>query len=116
MAFFKKETKPESHFTTPRFPVHPLIDVVTGELMKCDKGDYVLNGGYSPHMAISGKNNSNKTLIILSFIMTFLIRFKDSGVDAQMFETENTLLAGDNVIDFPIHQPNLTAYDEASHG
>ena len=91
MAFFKKETKPESHFTTPRFPVHPLIDVVTGELMKCDKGDYVLNGGYSPHMAISGKNNSNKTLIILSFIMTFLIRFKDSGVDAQMFETENTL-------------------------
>ena len=56
MAFFKKETKPESHFTIPRFPVHPLIDVVTGELMKCDKGDYVLNGGYSPHMAISGKN------------------------------------------------------------
>ena len=34
----------------------------------------------------------------------------------QTFETENTLLAGDNVIDFPIHQPNLTAYDEASHG
>lgn len=91
MAFFKKETKPESHFTTPRFPIHPLIDVVTGELMLGDKGDYILNGGYSPHMAINGKNNSNKTLIILSIIMTFLIRFRDSGVDAQMFETENTL-------------------------
>lgn len=91
MAFFKKETKPESHFTTPRFPVHPLIDVVTGELMLCSKGDYVLNGGYSPHMAVNGKNNSNKTLIILSVIMTFLIRYRGSGVDAQMFETENTL-------------------------
>lgn len=91
MAFFKKETKPESHFTTPRFPIHPLLDIVTGELMKCAKGDYCVNGGYSPHMAVNGKNNSNKTLIILSVIMTFLIRFKESNVDAQMFETENTL-------------------------
>lgn len=91
MAFFKKETKPESHFTTPRYPVHPLIDVLTGELMKCAKGDYVINGGYSPHMAVTGMNNSNKTLIILSFIMTVVIRMMGSKVDAQVFETENTL-------------------------
>lgn len=91
MAFFKKENKPESHFTTPRFPIHPLIDVLTGEYMLCEKGDYTLNGGYSPHVAISGMNNSNKTLIILSFIMTILIKLRTSMVDAQVMETENTL-------------------------
>ena len=91
MAFFKKETKPESHFTTPRFPIHPLIDVVTGELMKCTEGDYVMNGGYSPHMAVNGKNNSNKTLIILSIMMTVIIRNMRSNLDGQMYETENTL-------------------------
>ena len=31
----------------------------------------------------------------------------------QSFDIENTLLDGDNVIDFPIKPPNLTAYDEA---
>jgi len=30
----------------------------------------------------------------------------------QFFDIENTLLEGDNVIDFPIKPPNLTAYDE----
>lgn len=91
MALFAKDNKPESHFTTPRFPIHPLVDVLTGELMKCEKGDYVTNGGFSPHMGVTGKGNSNKTLIILSFICTFIIRNRGSLVDAQMFETENTL-------------------------
>jgi transposase len=31
----------------------------------------------------------------------------------QSFEIENTLLDGDNIIDFPIQPPNLDAYDEA---
>ena len=31
MALFAKDNKPESHFTTPRFPIHPLVDVLTGE-------------------------------------------------------------------------------------
>ena len=91
MALFSKDNRPESHFTTPRFPIHPLIDIVTGELMQCEKGDYVINGGYSPHMGVTGKGNSNKTLIILSFIMTFLIRNRHCKVDGQMYETENTL-------------------------
>lgn len=91
MALFSKDNRPESHFTTPRFPIHPLVDIVTGELMKCEKGDYVINGGYSPHMGVTGKGNSNKTLIILSFIMTFLIRNRHCFVDGQMYETENTL-------------------------
>lgn len=30
----------------------------------------------------------------------------------QTFDVENTLLEGDNIIDFPIQQPNLKAYDE----
>ena len=34
----------------------------------------------------------------------------------QSFETENTLLAGDHGLDFPIHQPDLNIYDEVSHG
>lgn len=59
--------------------------------MLCEKGDYVINGGYSPHMAVTGMNNSNKTLIILSFIMTVLTRMMNSKPDAQVFETENTL-------------------------
>ena len=91
MGLFAKDNKPESHFTTPRFPIHPLIDVVTGELIKCEKGDYTVNGGFSPHMGVTGKGNSNKTLIILSFIMTFLIRNRHCMVDGQMYETENTL-------------------------
>lgn len=91
MSFFKQENKPESHFTTPRYPVHPLLDVVTGELMQCEKGDYVVNGGFSPHIAITGKGNANKTLIMLSIIMTFLIKHMKSGIDAQVLETENTL-------------------------
>lgn len=33
----------------------------------------------------------------------------------QSFDIENTLFEGDNVIDFPIHQPNLKAYDEVCH-
>lgn len=91
MGLFSKDNKPESHFTTPRFPIHPLIDVVTGELIQCEKGDYTINGGFSPHMGVTGKGNSNKTLIILSFIMTFLIRNRHCMVDGQMYETENTL-------------------------
>jgi hypothetical protein len=31
----------------------------------------------------------------------------------QSFDIENTLLDGDNIIDFPIRPPNLVAYDEA---
>jgi hypothetical protein len=30
----------------------------------------------------------------------------------QSFETENTLLDGDNIIDFPINPLNLSRYDE----
>lgn len=33
----------------------------------------------------------------------------------QAFTVENTLMEGDNVIDFPIHTPNLSAYDEVCH-
>lgn len=85
--------KPESHFTTPRFPIHPLLDIITGEWVIGEKGDYVLNGGLCPHMAITGKGNSNKTLIMLSIIMTFLIRNRHVifDIDAQIYETENTL-------------------------
>ena len=32
----------------------------------------------------------------------------------QSFDIENTLLDGDNVIDFPIRPPSLSAYDEAA--
>jgi hypothetical protein len=32
----------------------------------------------------------------------------------QSFEVENTLLDGENVIDFPIRSPNLEAYDNAA--
>lgn len=94
MGLFSKDEKPESHFTTPRFPVHPLVDVITGEWMKCEKGDYTMNGGLCPHMAVTGKGNSNKTLIMLSIICTFLLRNRHIiafDIDAQIYETENTL-------------------------
>ena len=34
----------------------------------------------------------------------------------QSFDIENTLLEGDNVIDFPIKPPDMNAYDEAMEG
>lgn len=34
----------------------------------------------------------------------------------QSFDVENTLLQGDNIIDFPIQVPNLNAYDELMGG
>lgn len=94
MGLFKKDEKPESHYSIPRLPISPLLDIVTATLMKCDKGDYVINGGLCPHMAITGKGNSNKTLIMLSFIGAFLIRNRHIvtvDIDAQIYETENTL-------------------------
>lgn len=93
MGLFKKDEMPESHFTTPRFPVHPLIDVITGEWVMGHKGDMIMNAGLCPHMAVTGKGNSNKTLIMLSIIMTFLIRnrFVTFDIDSQIYETENTL-------------------------
>lgn len=33
----------------------------------------------------------------------------------QTFDVKNTLLEGDNIIDFPIQLPNLTAYDEVCY-
>lgn len=93
MGLFKKEERPESHFTTPRFPIHPLVDIITGEWVVGHKGDMICNGGLCPHMAITGKGNSNKTLIMLSIIMTFLIRNRHVtfDIDSQVYETENTL-------------------------
>jgi hypothetical protein len=32
----------------------------------------------------------------------------------QSFDIENTLLEGDNVIDFPVRAPSLTVYDDAA--
>ena len=32
----------------------------------------------------------------------------------QSFDIENTLLEGNNVIDFPIQPPNLNVYDEVA--
>jgi len=32
----------------------------------------------------------------------------------QSFDIENTLLEGDNVIDFPIRPPSLNVYDEVT--
>lgn len=93
MGLFKKDARPKSHFTTPRFPIHPLLDVLTGDIIKCIKGDYVINGGLAPHIAVNGKGNSNKTLILLSILLTFILRHLDCkyDVDSQVYETENTL-------------------------
>lgn len=90
MALFKKEDKPESHFLLPRFQISPLIDCITGTLVKGLRGEYILVGGFNAHMGLTGINNGNKTLILISLLAKMFQRLKHLGIDLQHLDTENT--------------------------
>lgn len=91
MSFFKKDKTPTSHFTHPRLPIHPLIDIPTGEIIRGKHGDTIINGGYSSHLAFNGKNNGGKTALMISMLAAAFIKHKGCGIDGQIYECENTL-------------------------
>lgn len=85
----KKDGIPDSSDQVPRFNTSPLIDVPTGIIQKCIKGDTILIGGSSSHNGSSGGNNTGKSGLVLSEIARAMIRMRHLNIDAQMADFEN---------------------------
>ena len=78
-----------THFAIPKLNVG-IIDVITGREQEGLKGESIINGGLNNHIAWTGIANASKTLNLLHFHLTALLRYINS-VDGHIYDTENTL-------------------------
>ena len=63
-----------THFAIPKLNVG-IIDVITGREQLGLKGETIINGGLNNHIAWTGIANASKTLDLLHFHLTALIRY-----------------------------------------
>ena len=77
-----------THFAIPKLNVG-IIDVITGREQEGLKGESIINGGLNNHIAWTGIANASKTLNLLHFHLTALLRYINS-VDGHIYDTEKT--------------------------
>lgn len=88
-AFVGEAAEDLTHFAQPKLGVG-LIDVITGREQLGEKGESLINGGLNHHIAWTGIANASKTLVLLHFLLTALVRYI-KFVDGHIADTENTL-------------------------
>lgn len=88
-AFVGDAAEELTHFAIPKLNVG-IIDVITGREQAGEMGETLVNGGLNNHIAWTGIANASKTLMLLHFLLTALIRYWDN-IDGHIGDTENTL-------------------------
>lgn len=86
-----------NHFASPKLNVG-IIDVITGREQEGLKGETLINGGLNYHTAWTGIANASKTLDLLHFHLTALLRYI-KWVDGHIYDSENTL-EFNRIVDF----------------
>lgn len=88
-AFFGEAAEELSHYAQPKLNVG-MIDVITGREQLGEREESIVNGGLNHHIAWTGIANASKTLMLLHYLLSGLVRYWDY-VDGHAMDTENTL-------------------------
>lgn len=72
------------------YNVETMLDNFTGRYLEGCRGDYILNGGMSQGMVVSGRGNTIKTGTLLLIALRVLDRYPSS--EGQLHDTEDSLM------------------------